>query len=1260
MHLLLAQKGTIADGSEAIDLGQSPADILFLSAADTELASLASAYNSLCHVPSLRLVNILSLSHPMSVDTYVERTARFAKLIIVRVIGGESYWPYGLEALHACAVHHGIKLAVLPGDDKPDASLKRYSTVQPQDLDHLWQYLIEGGVQNARGFLESCAALIDGRERPVEAAPLLKAGLWWPQKNITSVADWRSLIVHRHAPVVAICFYRALVQSGQTKPIEALIEALTARGLNVLPVYVSSLKDAVSVAVLQRIFAEERLSLVFNATGFAVSVPGLERQPTVLEQSGAMVLQVILSGSSLTMWQNSPQGLSARDLAMNVALPEVDGRVLTRAISFKSAKNYDAAVEANIVTHEPEQGRVDFVADLAKAWVRLREKNPSERHIALILANYPNRDGRLGNGVGLDTPAGTVAVLSAMQAQGYPVADMPQDGDALIGDLMAGPTNAALDGRVVRHTLSLNQYNAFFVRLPKQIQAEVLARWGAPETDPFFMKDVESFALSLMEYGETFVGIQPARGYNIDPKESYHSPDLVPPHGYLAFYAYLREVAKVDAIAHMGKHGNMEWLPGKALALSENCYPEAVFGATPHIYPFIVNDPGEGTQAKRRSHAVIIDHLTPPLTRAESYGALKDLEALVDEYYEASGLDPRRLIRLKGQILDLVRDIGLDQDAGIDAHDDDNLALQKLDAYLCDLKEMQIRDGLHIFGQAPQGRLLTDLLVALARVPRGIAVALGGTIGDQSLQRAIANDAQLCDAFDPLDCAMAEVWRGRRPAILQAMSDDLWRNHGDTVERIELLAAQLVGNEIACPADWLETQAVLASINGDLRARVQSCGSAEINGFMAALNGHFVNPGPSGAPTRGRPDVLPTGRNFFSVDSRSVPTPAAWELGRKSAELLITRFTQDNGDWPRSFGLTAWGTSNMRTGGDDIAQALALIGVKPVWDMASRRVTGYEIIPIAKLGRPRIDVTLRISGFFRDAFPEQIALFDKAIRAVGKLDESEKDNPIAARMREEANALVAQGEDEAIAMQKAGYRIFGSKPGAYGAGLQALIDENGWEERADLAEAWLVWGGYAYGAGEEGDAQRGLLKTRLKTIDAVVQNQDNREHDLLDSDDYYQFEGGMAATIAHLSGKAPDIYHNDHSRPERPVIRSLQEELSRVVRGRAVNPKWIAGVMRHGYKGAVEIAATVDYLFAFAATTGAVANHHFEAVYQAYIHDFEVRNFIADKNPAALREIAQKLDEAIERQFWVPRSNSARFELEMIVDNLIPERRAND
>jgi len=1245
MHLLLAQQGTISDGEEAIDLGQSPGDVLFLSAADTELAAMAAAYDEAGVGFSLRLASLMSLKHPMSVDAYVERTARHAKLIVVRALGGASYFHYALEALHAAAARTGALIAVLPGDSKPDAGLTPFSNVPLEDLNALWAYLIEGGDGNSRAFLAYAGAMLSGAEKPEAASPLMKAGIWWPGKGVLGVDEWRAAACDERLrspressrlPTVAISFYRALVQSGETRPVEALVDTLLSEGIRPLPVFAYSLKDPVSKGILESVFDVIKPAVVINTTGFAVSAPGADREPTVLEANDAVVLQAIFSASSRQAWAASSQGLSARDLGMNVALPEVDGRVLSRAVSFKSAARYDARVEANIVGSEPDIERMRYTARLAANWAKLRTTAASERRVALVLANYPNRDGRLGNGVGLDTPAGTVEVLKAMRAAGYAVSDVPADGDQLIQRLMEGPTNSGSDGKLVRESLSLSRYKAFFVKLPKKIQDEIGARWGAPEADPYVVDS--AFALPFMRLGEVLVGIQPARGYNIDPKESYHSPDLVPPHGYLAFYAFLRHEFGAHAVIHMGKHGNLEWLPGKALALSEECYPEAILGPMPHLYPFIVNDPGEGTQAKRRSAAVIIDHLTPPLTRAESYGPLKDLEALVDEYYEASGGDPRRIRLLSKQILDLVADIGLDRDAGIDKGESETEALKKLDAYLCDLKEMQIRDGLHVFGVSPQGRLLTDLTVALARVPRGL-----GQGGDRSLQRAIAAD--LGSEFDPLDCDMAGVWTGPFPDVLASATDAIWRTNGDAVERIELLAARLVAGEFSCPEGWEATHAVLAEIETRLKPAILACGTDEIEGLLRGLDGRFVAPGPSGAPTRGRPDVLPTGRNFYSVDSRAVPTPAAYELGKKSAELLIRRYVQDHGEWPVSFGLTAWGTSNMRTGGDDIAQALALIGVKPVWDMTSRRVTGYEIIPPALLRRPRVDVTLRISGFFRDAFPEQIALFDKAIRAVGALEEDAIDNPIAERMGGEAARLEKAGLDAAQAVRRAGYRVFGSKPGAYGAGLQALIDEKGWERRADLAEAYLVWGSYAYGAGEEGRAERGVFEERLRSIQAVVQNQDNREHDLLDSDDYYQFEGGMAAAAEMLAGDRPSIYHNDHSRPEKPVIRSLEEEIGRVVRGRVVNPKWIDGVMRHGYKGAFEIAATVDYLFAFSATTGAVGNHHFEAVYQAFVVDPEVRDFMIEKNPAAFADMKERLLEAIDRSLWTPRSNSARFDL---------------
>ncbi|SLN29604.1 cobaltochelatase subunit CobN [Pseudooctadecabacter jejudonensis] len=1232
MHLLAATPGAIDDGKEPVDLGQTPADIVVISAADTELAALSAARGELDNTPTLRLASMMHLIHPMSVDLHLDSCATKSRLVIARVLGGVGYWTYGVEQYAARLRAAGVPLALLPGDDKEDAELRSLSSVSDADYDALWSYLVEGGPENATNALSYARHMLEGGEAPAPARPLLKAGVYWPGAGVsdlaTAQANWTD-----GAAIVPIVFYRALVQGAGLNPINRLVKGLVRAGLNPLPVFVASLKDPLSQATVKGLFTAAPPDVILNCTSFAVGSPHAGDAAAVNPlaagyANGAPVFQVVLAASSEEAWAEGLTGLGARDIAMNVALPEVDGRVLTRAISFKGEAYFDDATECPIATYRAVGDRVDFVVQLATTWAALRAQTAAQKRVALVVANYPNKDGRLANGVGLDTPAATVHALHLLKTAGYDVTP-PADAGALMEKMMAGPTNWLTD-RAARHggeVLPLDIYKKHFNALPWSVKGQITARWGAPEDDPFYVAPPSSdpqklapqgrpatgFALSIHRYGNAIVGLQPARGYNVDPTDTYHSPDLVPPHNYLAFYVWLRHHWGADAIVHMGKHGNLEWLPGKAVALSETCWPEVVLGPTPHVYPFIVNDPGEGTQAKRRSSAVIIDHLTPPLTRAESYGPLRDLEALVDEYYEAAGVDPRRIDHLRREILSLSDVTGLAADVGFDGDEDGDLA--KLDAYLCELKEAQIRDGLHVFGQSPEGDQLRDLVIALARIPRG-----DGTGGDASLLRALAADLGL--GFDPLDCnlaAAAEV----KPALLADLTSDSWRTLGDTVERLELLAIALMeGGAAPGPASG----AVLDQMRGAIRDTVAACGPREGHGLLRALAGQFVAPAPSGAPTRGRLDVLPTGGNFFSVDARAVPTPTAWALGWKSASLLIEKHLQDHGDWPRTMLVTAWGTANMRTGGDDIAQAMALMGVKPKWDAANRRVTGFEIIPEGALGRPRVDVTLRISGFFRDAFPQLIALFDSAAQAVQALDEAPGQNPAAERAR--------AGEGAA--------RVYGSKPGAYGAGLQAMIDERLWAGRADLADAYLEWGGYAYSAAQEGVRDRAGFEARLGQVEAIVQNQDNREHDILDSDDYYQFEGGAAAAVATLQGRDRPVYHNDHSRPERPVIRTLDDEIARVVRSRVVNPKWIEGVKRHGYKGAFEMAATVDYLFAFAATTGVVKTHHFDMVEEAFLADEDTRDFIAQHNAPALAEIAARLAEAIDRGLWTPRSNSAR------------------
>lgn len=1209
MHVLAAQAGRVDDGEEPVDLAQTPGDIIFLSAAEGELSAFALQARQSPPASTLRLASLLQLKHPYSVDLYAENTLAQAKLIVVRLIGGESYWSYGIERLNALVRGTGIKLMVVPGETEWNAALASLSTVPMPMVRRFWQLCVEGGPANRASALKLLDALAQGLEPDMPMVSTL------PRIGLCNPNSLQPTDAAPKPGSIPIIFYASLLQSGMTAPIGVLSEALHAKGLMAQPLFVPSLKDAEAVAYLCKVLPGIDPPVILNTTAFASTGTSEGAEGGPLSMTDAPVIQAVLSGLSQEAWAASSRGLPGTDLVMHVAMPELDGRIHGRAISFKSQGARDPLTQFAPVAYAPQPSHVESVAGLTARWAKLRETPASEKCVGIVLAHYPTKTSRIGNGVGLDTPASVARFLGKMEDAGYVVGDAPRSSDALMAKLLAGEN---------RELFSLGNYQAFFNGLPEKVREEITERWGTPDGDPHC--DGNAFVLPIHRYGNTLIGIQPARGYHVDPASTYHDPDLVPPHGYLAFYAYLQ--SHTDALIQFGKHGNLEWLPGKALALSDSCYPAAVLGDLPTLYPFIVNDPGEGCQAKRRTSAVVLDHLTPPLSRAESHGPYSQLEALLDEYSFAEASDPKRAKALADDIIGFARETGLADDIGLKGQSSDDLV--RLDTALCDLKEMQIRDGLHIYGRLPDEGQVNDLLVAIARLPRGS--------GEQnaSILRALASDFEL--NFDPLTREFGQHWALPKP---DALADDtLWRTLGDGIERLEAFALKLVMGDALAPGP--ASQAVLGWINEVLRPRIATCPVDETANLLAGLEGRFVPPGPAGAPSRARPDVLPTGRNFFAVDVRAVPSRAAWRIGQKSAEALLLRHFQDEGDWLQSLVLTCWGTANMRTGGDDVAQAMALIGVEPEWDGGSGRVTGFTITSLSELRRPRVDVTLRISGFFRDAFPHQIELFDSAVRAVSQLDEPADMNPLGARVRADTAALVMSGKSDDDAARMAGYRVFGSMPGSYGAGLQALIDEGGWTQRSDFAEAFIAWGGFAYGGGRQGDAEKDLLKSRLRGAQAVVQNQDNREHDLLDSDDYYQFEGGLAATIETLSGQVPTSYHVDHSRPESPLPRTLQEEIGRVVRGRASNPKWIAGVMRHGYKGAFEMAATLDYLFAFAATTHAVTDHHFDALFEAYIADDTVRDFIEEANAPALADMLARFQEALDRGLWSPRRNTTQ------------------
>ncbi len=1265
MHRIATISGGWNQSTDSVVfVDQQPAPIVIITAADTDIQTLAAATANLPeYFPQIRVVNVLQLQQQIAIDTYAEEVLSQAKVIIVRLIGGQSYWSYGLEVVKETVANTGAVLIVLPGDERPDPSLTSHSTTSLTLVNQAWQYFIEAGISNYQNLLKFVAKeFLDIVAKYELPQPVPRIGIFDPpQPPLRKGGEFSSSPFLRGIEgdlgLVAILFYRAHYLSGNTGAIASLCEALRERNLEPLPIYVSSLKEPDVQAELIRYCLPEfgqKVDVILNTTSFSLaSLKTDTPQVDLWEALNVPVFQVIFSGGLKKTWANGTQGLNPRDMAMNVVLPEVDGRIITRAVSFKAMQGQNLALQTEVLTYEPVRSRINFVADLAAKWIQLKHTEVSDRKIALILANYPNRDGRLANGVGLDTPASCLEILKALRSSGYNVGEIPETSDKLMQLLTTGVTNdrESFGVRQVNQSLSLEDYQDYFQNLPEPVQNGIQTRWHQPKCE-------KEFAIAGMQFGNIFVGIQPSRGYDLDPTLNYHAPDLEPTHDYMAFYHWVRDKFNAHAIAHIGKHGNLEWLPGKSVALSENCYPEAAFGAMPHFYPFIVNDPGEGSQAKRRSQAVILDHLTPPMTRAELYGGLQQLEGLIDEYYEAETLDPSRLGMIRDRLLETIKQENLYHDLGISLdhlEDSLNTILTTADGYLCEIKEAQIRDGLHIFGQCPEGWQLRDLVVAIARNP---------TANRIGLTRAIAQDWGL--DFDPLTANLGE--------LLPASSHPRLANCriiGDAVEVIEEYAAELVAQileeipptPLAKGGNILEVPLIKGDLGGSLgdlkieeipppplakggeivaeltwiRDRLLPSlykTNQEITNLLRGLNGEYVPSGASGAPTRGRPEVLPTGRNFYSVDIRAVPTETAWDIGRKAADVLIETYTQEHGEYPQTLGLSIWGTSTMRTGGDDLAEALALLGVQPVWDGVSRRVVDFEILPLSILGRPRVDVTLRISGFFRDAFPNLIDLFDSAVNAVANLDEPADQNPLAAKVQAESAQWQREGLTLEQAQERSRYRVFGSKPSAYGAGLQGLIESQNWESEQDLARAYINWSAYAYTSKSEGKSAPEAFNQRLGNMQIVLQNQDNREHDILDSDDYYQFQGGMTAAIKSISGNAPEVYFGDNSRMAQPKVRKLSEEIARVYRSRVVNPKWISGAMRHGYKGAFEMSATLDYLFAYDATTNCVSDFMYEGIAEAYIFNPEVQNFIKSSNPWALRDMSERLLEANQRGMW--------------------------
>ncbi len=1112
MHLLTTSSTSLDDVVEPVDLGQPPGDIAILSFADSDLGGLAAAWTAERDVlPSIRLAQLRDLKHPMSVDLWIDRVARHAKVIVVRLLGGLDWWRYGIDRLAALAQERGIALAVLPGEDRDDPRLAEFSTLPVDELAILLRYFREGGRDNLRALLRRLARHAGAALEFCEPKSVPRAGGYTPAEQAIDLDRLLGTLTHGR-PVIPIVFYRSMLLAADVAPIDTLYHALVARGLSPAPLFVASLKDAEAALFLRSAMARLAPAVIVTTTAFAAA--GGADELTPLDDAGVPVLQAVVATTKRAAWCDSPRGLGAADLAMHVVLPELDGRVLAGALSFKHPSQSFEDLAFTGIANEAEPDRIDAVADRIFSLVRLQAKPRHQRRIAILMPDYPGAPGRTGYAVGLDVPASVNALLTDLADAGYFVSDVPQSSKALIDALGKPDTDCCM---------SIAAYRERLAKLPAGIGEKVFAAWGEPEADPDARDD--AFYFRARRFGHVITALPPDRGRPGSRRSDYHDPALPPRHALLAFGLWLQHVAAVDAIVHMGAHGTLEWLPGKAVALTQGCFPEAVVGSLPVIYPFIVSNPGEAAQAKRRIAALTIGHLPPPLVGADLSGDARELERLVDEYAQADGLDRRRRERLAGLIVETAQRSGLAHEAGVEARANPEEALRRIDAWLCDLKDLAVKDGQHIFGRAP----------------------LGNSAGP----------------------------------------------------------------------DW--------------NASVEN----ERHSVIDALDGRRIAPGPSGSPHRERRDVMPTGRNMYTADPRMLPTPTAMDLGRLGAYEVIRGYMQTHGEMPRALVIDLWGSATLRTGGEEIAQGLALMGCRPTWDHGTGRVLGIEVLPCAAIGRPRIDVTWRISGLFRDLFPAQIALLDAAVKAVAARDEVDSENPLAAVRR-------ASSGDAKIALA----RIFGTAPGAYGAGVESLIGQEA--GRQEIGAAYLAAASHIYG-GADGDGEHApdAFSARVAAADLLLHVSDDPARDLLEGAEDASFVGGFAAAAA-LLGRSPDLVMLDMTDPRRPRARRLAAALARIVRSRAINPRFIEGQMRHGPRGAAELAETVDRLIDFATMTGAVPSVLIDLVHDAYLVDARVRAFLLAENPAAARAIAERFDAARRLGFWHPRRNDIDASLDAL------------
>ncbi|OPY53679.1 MAG: cobaltochelatase subunit CobN [Methanosaeta sp. PtaU1.Bin060] len=1168
--------------------------------------------------------------------------ASHAHLVIFSLMGGKKNLAC-FDRLVNRLDELAVPIFAQSGSGKPDPELLSVSSVGTDKYRRISQYVCNSGKENFKNLILYVANQFAGGDYIVaEPQKPVWEGIYHPDfDRIPSLEEYLKRMHVDGRPTVGLWFYQSFWQSGNTAFIDRLISEIEGQGANVIPVFMYSLKDVElgtkgAEWVIENFFmknGEPIIDVLISPLMFSLSMRSAESAESVdtLSRLGVPVIKVITTYHSLAEWKESAQGLAPMDITIGIAMPEFDGALITVPVAARDRSEIDPLTGARITIFDPIPERIRKIVRLSLNWARLRHMPNEKKKVAIIFHNYPPRDDRIGTAFGLDSPVSVLNILREMKDAGYEIPSLPKSGQALIEEIKSRLTNdrrwrspEEMEKRAI-DSVSRAQYDEWFEELPTEVRSKMVKAWGEPPGELFVYSD--HLIIPGIINGNIFIGLQPPRGFLEDPAAIYHSPDHPIPHHYYAYYRWIRDVFHANLVMHIGKHGSLEWLPGKSVGLSDSCFPDVAISDLPNIYPYIINNPGEGTQAKRRSYCCIIDHLVPVMHNADAYDELAEVEVLLCDYYQSVSEDPKKVPDLRKRIWEKVCQAKLDHDLETSedaAFSDFDSFLEKLHDYIHELADTQIRDGLHTLGEPPEGSRLDEFLVSLTRLSNGSVPSLR-----ESLARLKGHD------YDLLLANRGKLFEGLRTGgqIIEELNELslrlVERLHQDNFSKEMIKAAE---DEVLGTRSQ-KIEEILEYITTTLVPNIKAT-EGELGSVLCASQGGYILPGPSGAPTRGMADILPTGRNFYSVDPQAIPSPAAWRVGVAHADALLKRYLKDEGCYPQSLGMVIWGSGTMRTKGDDIAEVLYLMGIRPLWEKKSGRVRDLEIIPMEELGHPRIDVTLRISGLFRDAFPNIVHLLDRAVEMAASIDEPPEMNYLAVHIAEDAKEKVAQGVDPALARIQSSYRIFGCRPGAYGAGVSDAIDAKNWKDEKDLAEIYITWGGYAYGRQSYGITVPDLFRRRLSRLDLTVKNEDTREYDMLDSDDFYSYHGGMIAAVRALKGEAPRSYCGDSSDPERVKMRSAAEETKHIFRSRILNPKWIKSMQRHGYKGAGDLSRTVDVAFGWDATAEVLEDWMYEELANKYALDKEMQEWLKDVNPHALQNITERLLEAVERGMW--------------------------